>query len=137
MGDLQKCADGAIDAFVKELGDPYYPNWADLVPGDDEKGWGADVASWRKQAKGIISDFEDCAQVKVERVQKEIDSLRKMTLADFSDYLVEKAEHGAALLAVRVAVSNLEMVRARHLETGIRAKTDGLPGFKRARFVIE
>ncbi len=137
MGEFQRCADSAIDLFVKKLGPSYYPNWADLIPGDDEKGWGADVINWRKQAKAIISVFEDCAQVKILRVPKEIDVLRLISLADFSDYLVEKAEHAAALLAVRVAFSNLKTIRLRHLETGLRAKVEGFQAFKRIRFILE
>ena len=121
MGDFRICADSAIDAFVKELGEPYYPNWAALVPGSDENGWGGDVPNWRKQAAGIIGDFEDCAQVKIDRDRREIDVLRNMTLADFSDYLVEKAQHSAALLAAKVAIAHLEAVRAQHRASGIRS----------------
>jgi hypothetical protein len=122
VGSFQKCADGAIDAFAKGLGKPYYPNWADLVPMDDNKGWGADDAGWRKQADGIISDFEDCAGVKIDCDATDIASLGKQTLSDFSDYLVETAEHASALFAAHMAISNLKQVRKRHRKKGIRAK---------------
>ena len=113
MGKAQDCADGAIAKFVEhELKAPYWPNWAGLVPGDSEKGWGASKADWRAQCGAIMDDFDACAGVTIARVQRDINKLRSETLAILSDYLVDRATLAQAQAALIAARQTLLAARA-------------------------
>jgi uncharacterized protein YbbK (DUF523 family) len=120
MTDFLTCADNAISEFVRDqIGSPPWPNWAGLIPGDTQNGWGASVASWRQQADAIMSAFEECAGVRIPRVRTHIDKLRRRTLTTFRDYMVEQAEVVAAAdaaveaqAALKSAKQNLQTVRS-------------------------
>lgn len=120
MPDFLTCADRAISEFVRDqIGSPPWPNWAGLIPGDTQNGWGASVANWRQQADAIMSAFEDCAGVQVPRVRTHIDKLRKRTLTTFRDYMVEQAELAAAddaaanaQAALKAAKQNLQTLKS-------------------------
>jgi hypothetical protein len=112
MVDLLKCADDAISNFVREqIGTPPWPNWAGLKPGDTTNGWGASAASWRAQAKSIISDFDACAGVRIQRNNSHLNKLRTKTLTTFRDYMVEQAGVVAAEAAVMSARAALVVAR--------------------------
>jgi hypothetical protein len=120
--DFRPCADQSIDTFAQTLGDGYYPKWYDLVPTDTVSGWGASAPDWRQDAQGIITDFEKCAGAHVGFNWGEIDTLGGMTLSDFAEYLVEKAEESAAVLVVKIAKAQLAAIRDQHKLGGFQAK---------------
>src|SRR5438270_1257124 len=100
------CADDAIDAFAKGLGNGYYPRWYDLIPYSTQFGWAANFTEWSGQARDIISSFEECSGVRIGFDPVEVDHLGNLTLAECSEYLVEKAEQSATQVLLAFAESH-------------------------------
>lgn len=112
LGNIEKCADSAIQDFVKKLAPPYYPNWAGLIPGDIPNGWGASRPSWRKQADSIMNAFEECIGFKIRRNYTEVEMLRNETLSTFRHYLIENAILSEAKISLEKAKNRLKNVKS-------------------------
>lgn len=114
MDQMRNCANQAIGDFVKnEVGSPPYPNWTGCVPGDSSNGgWTDKAAVWRRQAGQIIAAFEQCSGLSIDVKTWEKDAAFTHTLADFSDFLVEKAGLASAKHALRAARAHLAALKA-------------------------
>jgi hypothetical protein len=111
MVSYAQCANNAIRDFLEPKDDSeLWPNWPPLIPGGSP-GWGATADEWNAQAHVMIRSFEVCCSVKITCSADEIENLRLQNLTVFKQYVVEKAEHAGALLAVKMAQLHLRRLK--------------------------
>jgi hypothetical protein len=112
MSDFKDCAEGAINAYIKEYQPDRWPNWANVRPGGTADGWEATKPVWRDQAKIICDWFNLCVGLAIDYPVTQIDNYREQELNEFREYLVEKAELHRAKLSFQKAKNSLSAVKS-------------------------